>query len=134
MTKQEFSRVRKALGKTQRELAELLGSSLKAVHSYEQGWRNIPVHVERQLLFMMTQRRGEPMISKACWTLKKCPTERKRRCPAWEFNAGKLCWFVNGTLCEGTIHKSWREKMKVCRSCEMLEPLKGILGEVAATD
>lgn len=131
MTKQEFSQVRKALSKTQRELAALLGTSLKAVHSYEQGWRNIPVHVERQLLFMMTHKRGEPMISKACWTIKKCPTERKRQCPAWEFNAGKLCWFVNGTLCEGTAHKCWREKMKICRSCEVLEPLKEIIGEVA---
>ncbi len=133
MTKQEFSQIRKALAKTQRELADLLGTSLKAIHSYEQGWRNIPVHVERQLLFMMTQRRGEPIIQKACWTLKKCPTERKRQCPAWEFNAGKLCWFINGTLCEGTVHKSWRDKMKICRSCEVLDPMKDILGENAAT-
>ncbi len=133
MKKQEFSQIRKALAKTQRELAELLGASLKAIHSYEQGWRNIPVHVERQLLFLMTQKRGEPIISKACWTLKKCPAERKRQCPAWEFNAGKLCWFVNGTLCEGTVHKSWREKMEVCRSCEVLTPLQDILRENALT-
>ena len=133
MTKQEFSRIRKALSKTQRELAELLGSSLKAIHSYEQGWRNIPVHVERQLFFMMTQRRGESVIQKPCWTIKKCPTEIKRQCPAWEFNAGKLCWFVNGTLCEGTVRKSWREKMEVCRSCEMLSPLQDVFGEDAVT-
>lgn len=127
MEKQEFSKIRKTLGKTQRELSELLGTSLKAIHSYEQGWRNIPVHVERQLLFMITQRRGEPVIPKACWTVKKCPTAIKHQCPAWEFNAGKLCWFINGTLCEGTVRKTWREKMKVCRTCEVLEPLRRIL-------
>jgi DNA-binding XRE family transcriptional regulator len=131
MDKQEFSHIRKTLGKTQREVADLLGTSLKAVHSYEQGWRNIPVHVERQLLFMLTQRRGEPVITKACWTQKKCPPEIKRHCPAWEFNAGNLCWFINGTLCEGTVHKSWRDKMKVCRSCDVLAPLKALLQEYA---
>ncbi len=131
MNQQEFSKIRKALSKTQRELAELLGTSLKAIHSYEQGWRNIPVHVERQLLFMVTQQRGEPIIRKACWTLKKCPPERKRQCPAWEFNAGKLCWFVSGTLCEGVVHKSWRDKMEICRTCEVLNPLQDLLGKDA---
>lgn len=133
MEKQEFSHIRKALSKTQRELAELLGTSLKAIHSYEQGWRNIPVHVERQLLFMITQQRGKPMIEKPCWTQKKCPPELKHQCPAWEFNAGKLCWFINGTLCEGTARKSWREKMVICRSCEVLAPLKDILRETVMT-
>ena len=132
MTKSEFSHIRKKLGKTQRELSELLGTSLKAIHSYEQGWRNIPVHVERQLLFLLTRRRGEPVIRKACWTLKKCPTDRKHQCPAWEFNAGKLCWFINGTLCEGTVHKTWREKMEICHACEVLEPLKQILSDTSA--
>ena len=131
MTKSEFSRSLKKLGKTQRELSELLGTSLKAIHSYEQGWRNIPVHVERQLLFLLTRRRGEPVISKSCRTLKKCSTDRKHQCPAWEFNAGKLCWFINGTLCEGTVHKSWREKMEICRACEVLQPLEGILSETS---
>mgnify|MGYP001822735688 FL=1 len=50
MEKNEFTTIRKKLAKTQKELSELLGTSLKAVSSYEQGWRNIPVHVERQLL------------------------------------------------------------------------------------
>ena len=132
MTKSEFSQVRKKLGKTQRELSELLGTSLKAIHSYEQGWRNIPVHVERQLLFLVSQKRGTPVIRKTCWTLKKCPADRKHQCPAWEFNAGKLCWFINGTLCEGVVHKSWREKMELCRSCEVMGPLQEFLSEAPA--
>ncbi|MCK4792980.1 MAG: helix-turn-helix domain-containing protein, partial [Desulfobacteraceae bacterium] len=39
---EEVLRARKKLGKTQKQLAELLGTSLKAVHSYEQGWRSVP--------------------------------------------------------------------------------------------
>ena len=49
----EFSSIRAYLGKTQKELAQLLGTSLKAIQSFEQGWRRIPVHVERQVLFLL---------------------------------------------------------------------------------
>jgi hypothetical protein len=56
---------------------------------------------------------------KPCWVIKKCSLEQKAHCPAWEFKAGKLCWFINGTICEGTVQKSWKEKMEICRSCEV---------------
>ncbi|MDH4317770.1 MAG: helix-turn-helix domain-containing protein, partial [Desulfobulbaceae bacterium] len=46
MDNEIFSNARAKLGKTQKELAELLGISLKAVQSYEQGWRSVPLHVE----------------------------------------------------------------------------------------
>ncbi|RLB26670.1 MAG: transcriptional regulator [Deltaproteobacteria bacterium] len=120
MTKQEFSKARNILGKTQRELAQLLGTSLKAVHSYEQGWRKIPLHVERQLYFLLFNQRGASRTKKACWTITQCPTQRKELCPAWEFNAGNLCWFINGTICKGTAQKTWEEKIALCRRCEVL--------------
>jgi len=120
MTREEFSRARKILGKTQRELAQLLGTSLKAVHSYEQGWRNIPLHVERQLYFLLFNQRGTPTNKKSCWSISHCPPERKHSCPAWEFNAGNLCWFISGTICQGTAQKSWKEKMEICKNCGVL--------------
>jgi DNA-binding XRE family transcriptional regulator len=46
MRKEEFKYFRKRLNRTQKQIAELLGTSLKAIHSYEQGWRNVPAHVE----------------------------------------------------------------------------------------
>jgi hypothetical protein len=49
----------------------------------------------------------------------KCTTEQKKQCPAWEFKSGNLCWFINGTICDGSVHKNWEEKMKLCRSCEV---------------
>ena len=53
---EKFVSYRKRLGLTQKELAQLLVTSLKAIHSYEQGWRNIPDNVERQLLFLISGR------------------------------------------------------------------------------
>jgi DNA-binding XRE family transcriptional regulator len=123
MNRDEFSYFRKKLGKTQREIAELLGTSLKAVHSYEQGWRNVPVHVERQLLFLFSKKLRNSGKLSPCWKVKKCLPDQKRLCPAWEFKTGDLCWFINGTICEGSVHKDWREKIKVCRGCEVFTPL-----------
>jgi DNA-binding XRE family transcriptional regulator len=55
--KKEFSTARQYLGKTQSQTAQLLGISLKAIQSFEQGWRNIPVHIERQVLFLLASSR-----------------------------------------------------------------------------
>ena len=119
MDNKEFARLRKKLGKTQKQMAQLLGVSIKAVHSYEQGWRSIPAHAERQMLFLISNKRGDSQVNKPCWVTKKCPPKKKKECPAWEFKSGKLCWFINGTICDGIVYKDWKEKMKSCRSCEV---------------
>jgi len=123
MDSKEFAYARQKLNKTQKEIAELLGTSLKAVHSYEQGWRSVPAHAERQLFFLRSRMSGLNKGQKSCWVIKKCPSELRKQCPAWEFHAGKLCWFINGTICEGTVQKNWQEKMKICRACEVLSSL-----------
>jgi len=124
MNSAEFLRARKRLSKTQKQLAELLGTSIKAIHSYEQGWRKIPGHVERQLFFLLSRMRNKDRKEpKNCWVIKKCPAERKKKCPAYELHAGKLCWFINGTICEGEVQKNWAEKMKICRECKVLSSL-----------
>jgi len=117
----EFTTIRKRLSKTQRELAELLGSSLKAVSSYEQGWRTIPGHVERQLLFLFSKK--IQLEDQNCWDILECPTEKKENCPAWEFHAGNLCWFINGTICDLRSKKNWKEKIVHCRKCKVLKRL-----------
>ena len=100
-------------------MSQLLGTSLKAIHSYEQGWRTIPPAVERQLYFLVSRISSSPNGNKPCWRIKKCTTEQKKQCPAWEFKSGNLCWFINGTICDGGVHTNWKEKMKICRSCEV---------------
>ncbi len=121
MDSKEFKKLRKKLNKSQKQMAQLLGASIKAVHSYEQGWRSVPTHVERQMFFLIFNMRGTKKTRKSCWTIKECPTERKKQCPAWEFKTGKLCWFISGTICEGIVRDSWKEKMKICRSCEVFK-------------
>jgi len=120
MKSNKFKKIRATLNKTQKELAQLLGVSIKAIHSYEQGWRKIPHHVERQLLFLLSRviRDNEKPLEQ-CWDIRKCPDKRLKKCPAWEFNAGDLCWFINGTKCSGEAHKSWNDKMEECRACKV---------------
>ena len=119
MDKKKFKELRKELNKTQNELSLLLGTSLKTIRSYEQGWRNIPVHAKRQLYFLIARKRSEGKKQKSCWIINNCPSDRKKQCPAWEFKAGKLCWFINGTICEGIVHTDWEQKMEVCKLCEV---------------
>ena len=124
MNKKEFSNVRDQLGKTQAQLAVLLGISIRTIQSYEQGLRSIPINVERQLLLLLSLKEGK-RTGRACWETRKCSPEIRQNCPAWEFNAGMLCWFINGTMCEGRIQRDWKAKMKICRSCEIFTSLLG---------
>ena len=121
--KEEFVEARLKLDKTQKEMSQLLGVSVKAIYSYEQGWRSIPTHVERQMFFLLSRKRGNRDLAKPCWVIKKCPPKRRRECPAYEYNAGRFCWLVNGTICECKAQKSWKEKMKICRQCSVMDDL-----------
>ncbi len=119
MNRKQFVDIRLHLGKTQNQMAEILGVSAKAVQSFEQGWRNIPVHIERQVLFILALKYHASKKGKSCWLTRQCPKERRQECPAWQFEAGHLCWFINGTNCEGKSQGSWKKKIKICRECEV---------------
>ncbi len=122
MESKEFVQLRKQLKKTQAQMAQLLGTSIKAIHSYEQGWRRVPAHAERQLYFLVALK-GGLQGQGPCWVIKECPSEQKKQCPAWEFQAGTLCWFINGTICDGVVQKGWQEKIEICRSCEVFNAI-----------
>jgi DNA-binding XRE family transcriptional regulator len=125
MEKEKFVNYRKQLGLTQKELAQLLVTSIKTIHSYEQGYRNIPENIERQLLYLFSQKktlRGRP---RPCWVQSCCPPERKKKCPAWKFKNGQLCWFITGTLCEGQPQNDWKTKIKMCERCEVFKSIMG---------
>ena len=129
MDKEYFCLIRKKIGKTQKELAELLGISIKTLHSYEQGWRQIPAHAERQILFLLSRMRDREGDIKPCWIVKSCPPKRRKLCPAWEFQAGKLCWFINGTICECSAQRSWQKKMGICMNCDVLKSFLPVAAE-----
>ena len=131
MESNTFKDIRARLNKTQKEIAQLLGVSTKAIHSYEQGWRKIPHHVERQLLFLLSRTiLANNKTLENCWDIQKCPDKKLKKCPAWEFNSGELCWFINGTKCNGEAHNTWEAKMEECRACKVFnnffEEEKGI--------
>jgi len=121
--KDEFSKIRRYLEKTQLQMAQLLGGSLKAIQSFEQGWRNIPVHIERQVLFLLALKNLPHKNNSSCWVIRRCPMETKQNCPAWEFQVGNLCWFINGTICQGHVQESWQKKMKICRQCKVFRTM-----------
>jgi DNA-binding XRE family transcriptional regulator len=112
--------VRGAIGKTQSQMAALLGVSLRAVQSYEQRWRETPLHVQKMaalLLYLDWRRgRGDP---RPCWTVTGCAKELRRCCAAHQFGAGDLCWLVNGTRCRAKEHLDWQDKIKICQKCKV---------------
>jgi DNA-binding XRE family transcriptional regulator len=121
MTKDEFYLARGKLGKTQKELAELLGTSIRTIHSYEQGWRNIPVHTQKQLYFLLINHRSKKHTVIPCWEKKLC--ENKEQCPAWEFESGHMCWYICGTLCDCTKDSCHKEKIEICKRCDIFKAL-----------
>ena len=123
MEKDELIRIRKKLHKTQKQLAAILGISIRTIRSYEQGTRSIPSYIERQLFFILSQKHETLATGRLCWEVKNCPMERRERCPAWEFHCGTLCWFINGTICECSAKEKWQDKMEVCLQCEVLRSI-----------
>ncbi|NIO05481.1 MAG: transcriptional regulator [Proteobacteria bacterium] len=121
MDVKEFFQIRSLMGKTQTQMAQVLGVSPKAIQSFEQGWRNISPHIERQALFLLALKRSRNDKIMPCWKIRKCPTEERRYCPAWELRAGHLCWFINGTICQGKAQANWQKKMEICRQCEVFQ-------------
>lgn len=72
-----------------------------------------------------------------CWDVLKCGrqpggdlAEKFGVCPAavpGEYDgmndgecAGRFCWAISGTFCEGKVHGTYATKLKSCLNCEFL--------------
>jgi len=120
MSLSDLRAVRKALGKSQAELAQMLGASRRAVQSYEQGWRRVPRHVQKMAGLLLYLRRRKRRAVPPCWKVRRCPDEIRRNCPAHQLDAGELCWLVSGNMCrEGTV-VSAGAKMAKCQRCAVV--------------
>ncbi|RJR21083.1 MAG: hypothetical protein C4581_02515 [Nitrospiraceae bacterium] len=81
------------------------------------------------------------MIKLNCWEIKKCGREPNGKhipdlgvCPvATDIssnginsgkNAGRICWDVPHTLCEGKIHDDFSQKAFSCVSCEVFSRVR----------
>ena len=123
MDHKEFSALRKKLGKTQKQMGELLGISVRTVQSFEQGWRKVPVNIERQVLFLLAAKVKTSRNYRPCWDIRGCSSTNRMLCPAWEFQIGNLCWFINGTICQGKSRLNWDKKMSFCKKCKVFVSL-----------
>ncbi len=123
MESKDFSLIRHYLGKTRMQLSILLCISPKSIESFEQGCRKIPTGVERQLLFLLSLKKIRNESVKPCWEILNCSTEWRENCVAWELKTGYLCWFINGTFCQGKIQESWDSKMRLCRQCDVFRSM-----------
>lgn len=120
MKTSEFLVFRNRLHKTPSQLAELLGVSAPLVQAYESGKKPIAAEHEGRLFFLLSRVLSEDMSRQPCWKIKNCPNEKKLNCPAWEFKSGRICWLLDGTVCEGNRQKPWPEKWKICRGCPVI--------------
>lgn len=123
MNNNEFSKIRHLLGKTQEQLAQILCVSNKAVQSYEQGWRNIPANLEKQMLLLHSLKSLPNRKIQPCWEIKNCPPEWRISCIVWELKVMHFCWFLNGTFCQGKTQESWENKIKLCRECKVFKEM-----------
>ena len=68
--------IRDALGKTQDEMAGLLGVSIRAVQSYEQGWRAAPPPTQKlAMLLLYLNGRDRGADGTPCWDVRGCSAE-----------------------------------------------------------
>ncbi len=125
MDKNEFIAIRHTLRKTQVQLSKILCVSEKAIQSFEQGWREIPTYIEREMMLLnvLVKTSERDRTPKACWEEMDCPEEWRRKCIVWEMKIRHFCWFINGTYCHGEYKKNWEEKIKTCRECKVYQSM-----------
>jgi len=93
------SAVRKAVGMTQVEFAGVLGVSVRAVQSYEQGWREVPSATLLHMFAVLASVRRPALREVPCWELTGCPGAARNDCRSRRLNAGLFCWLVAGSAC-----------------------------------
>lgn len=92
--------IRRELELSQAELAHLVGFSVRAIQSCEQGWRRPGASLERAaLLLLMASRNQQGMAQVRCWEVMDCSAERRQTCLTFRSGQGHLCWFLSGALC-----------------------------------
>lgn len=88
-------------------------------------------------LFMAGNRHNPLRRGINCWEFKQCLHGRdsqkgmRRVCPAvvetrlngvhGGTNAGRSCWVVDGTLCDGKKQRRFHKKQKMCLSCDFYQ-------------
>lgn len=112
--------IRERLGLTQTEFAAMLGFSVRAIQSCEQGWRQPSPALERMaLLLYMARQQGAEFGRLPCWEVMCCPAEIRETCVAYQTGQGHLCWFLTGNVACARREqlRGWGEKKEMCFGC-----------------
>lgn len=112
-------------------MASALGISTKAVQSYEQGWRPVPVRVMIQLLTLLSLYKNQNKDSMPCWEIRNCRTSMRKDCPSFTVGRGQFCWFIGTRECKPPGGVSDEDAMP-CMSCPVVQRL--LKGDVAIVD
>lgn len=111
-------RIRGKVGMTQAQVANALGVSLRAIQSYEQGWREVPTHIMIQLLVLAAAHHPAKAKREACWEITGCSLERQVKCPC-RHTDGSLCWLVSGRKCAENVDSTAND-IKKCLDCPVV--------------
>ena len=112
--------IRKAAGWTQKETAMLLGVSKKAIESYEQGWREPPDAIWKELITLLALQRDYPSGYLPCWKLMKCPDAANQDCFCKKRLRGFFCWMTATTNCHRTHPELAHAGIVGCLSCPVV--------------
>ena len=113
--------IRAQLSMTQTKVAQALGISVRAIQSYEQGWREVPTHILVQLLVLAAAYRSSSPERKACWKITGCLPEIQRKCPC-RCTDGRLCWLVSGRMCAGHTSNKCND-LTTCLKCQVVQQI-----------
>jgi len=116
--------VRDALGMTQADLARTLRVSVRAVQSYEQGWRVLPAPLAVQLLTLLAVHKGHTEHGQPCWKSTKCSAVAREKCPSFHLAGGRFCWLIAGDTCCGRVPQKGDTSLP-CLSCPVTAGLMG---------
>jgi DNA-binding transcriptional regulator YiaG len=121
MDSEVVKRIRKKIGMTQTGVAHALGVSLRAIQSYEQGWREVPTNIMVQLLVLTAAHHPSEVERKPCWEITSCPPERQAQCPCRRTD-GSLCWLVSGRMCAGAANSGCHD-IQGCLHCPVIKQI-----------
>lgn len=121
MASENVKLIRKKMGLTQAAVAQALGVSIRAIQSYEQGWREVPTHIMVQLLVLAAAHHTGASERAACWDVTRCPPERQAVCPCRRTD-GRLCWLVSGRVCAAPT-SSGPNDIERCMECAVIKQI-----------
>lgn len=116
--------VRDVLRMTQADMARTLRVSVRAIQSYEQGWRILPAPLTVQLLTLLAVYKGHAEHGKTCWQQTRCPAGARSNCPSFRLVGGRFCWLIAGDICGGRVPQTDNTPLP-CLNCPVTARLIG---------